>query len=313
MSWSVGYSGQSEVYRWQSQIAANRIQVIFANSSRNLAEIELNRILNRPMEDNFDIEDENLTDAALLKRFSRLFQYMNNPLKFKILRRFMAEEGIAKSPEIKTIDAAINAQKRFLRSTGDAFWMPTLALRGEVFHRFAETGAGSEQENSIPLPIEFPNRDKTDWSISLSASLDLFRGTGKFAEKQKALEELKRLQLERAALTNRIEQRVRAAFHLAGASYAAIEQSRRAAEASMNNLELVLESYRQGALSIIELLDAQNAALVSEEAASNAVYDFLMDLLTVQRAIGTFDIFQSDSERETFYDRLDAYFEKTAD
>jgi outer membrane protein TolC len=225
----------------------------------------------------------------------------------------MAEEGITKSPEIKTIDAAIKAQKRFLRSTSDAFWMPTLALRGEVSHRFAEEGAGSEQETSLPLPIEFPTRDKTDWSISLSASLDLFRGTGKLAERQKALEELKRLQLERAALVNRIEQRVRSAFHLAGASYAAIEQSRRAAVASRNNLELVLESYRQGALSIIELLDAQNAALVSEEAASNAVYDFLMDLLTVQRAIGTFDIFQSDSEREAYYDRLDAYFEKTAD
>jgi hypothetical protein len=38
-----------------------------------------------------------------------------------------------------------------------------------------------------------------------------------------------------------------------------------------------------------------------------------MDLLSVQRAIGIFDIFQSDSEREAFYDRLDAYFEKTAD
>jgi outer membrane protein TolC len=121
---------------------------------------------------------------------------------------------------------------------------------------------------------------------------------------------LGRLQLERSALENRIEQRVRSSFHRAGASFAAIGQSRKAAEASMNNLELVIESYSQGAISIIELLDAQNAALVSDEAASNAVYDFLIDLLNVQRAIGTFDIFQSEEERQAFYDRLDEYFQK---
>jgi outer membrane protein TolC len=130
------------------------------------------------------------------------------------------------------------------------------------------------------------------------------------AEKQQALEELKRLQLERSELVNRIEQRVRSSFHLAGASFAAIGQSRKAAEASANNLELVIESYGQGALSIIELLDAQNAALLSDEAASNAIYDFLIDLLSVQRSIGTFDVFQSDQERQAFYDRLDAYFLK---
>jgi outer membrane protein TolC/ABC-type uncharacterized transport system substrate-binding protein len=307
---SVGFSGQSEVYRWEAQIAANRIDVIFANSQRNLAEIELNRILNRPLEENFDILDNDLSDAALFKRFSRLFQYMNNPLKFKVLRNFMAQEGIAKSPEIKTIDAAIKAQERFLKSTRDAIWIPTLALQGDVYHRFSEEGAGAGQEATGMFPIEIPSRDDTDWSIAINASLDLFRGGSKLAEKQQALEELSQLKLERSELVNRIEQRVRSAFHRAGASFAAIEQSRKAADASMNNLELVRESYRQGALSIIELLDAQNAARLSDETASNAVYDFLIDLLNVQRAIGTFDIFQSDSERDQFYDRLDAHFEK---
>ena len=85
---------------------------------------------------------------------------------------------------------------------------------------------------------------------------------------------------------------------------------RLAAEASGKNLELVVDSYSLGAISIIELLDAQNAALVSEEAASNAVYDFLIDLMQVQRAIGKFDIFQTDQDRDAFYDRLDAYFSK---
>ena len=311
---SIGISGPSDVYRWQSQIATNRRDVIFANSQRNLAEIDLNRILNRPLEESFDTEETDLSDAALIDKFNRLFKYMNNPRDFKLLRNFMVEEGISHSPEILTIEAAMAAQKRFLKYTKNNLWMPTLALQGELTHRFSQKGAGSPSDPGVALPpgvgIEFPSRDDTDWSIALNASLDIIRGGAKLAEKQQALEELLQLQIERSALVNRIEQRVRSSFHLAGASFAAIQQSRLAAEASKNNLELVVDSYSQGALSIIELLDAQNAALVSEEAASNAVYDFLIDLIRVQRAIGKFDIFQTDKERNDFYNRLDNYFNK---
>ncbi|UCF62901.1 MAG: TolC family protein [bacterium] len=311
---SIGISGPSDVYRWQSQIATNRRNVIYANSQRNLAEIGLNRILNRPLEESFETKETDLSDAALIDKFNRLFKYMNNLRDFKLLRNFMVEEGISHSPEIMTIDAAMAAQKRFLKLTKNNLWMPTLALQGEVTHRFSQKGAGSPSDPGVALPpgvgIEFPRRDDTDWSIALNASLDIIRGGAKLAEKQQALEVLLQLQTERSALVHRIEQRVRSSFHLAGASFAAIQQSRMAAEASKNNLELVVDSYSQGALSIIELLDAQNAALVSEEAASNAVYDFLIDLIRVQRAIGKFDILQTDRERNDFYDRLDNYFNK---
>jgi len=314
---SIGFSGPSDVYRWESQIATNRKDVIFANAQRNLTEINLNRILNRPLEENFDTQEADLSDAALIDKFNRLFKYMNNPIDFKILRNFMVQEGIANSPEISTIDAAISAQGRFLKFTKNNLWMPTLAVQGELNHRFSEKGAGSPSDPGSELPpglgLEFPRRDDTDWSIALNASLDIIRGGAKIAERRQALEELMRLQTERAALVNLIEQSVRANFHLAGASYAAIQQSRLAAEASGKNLELVVDSYSQGAISIIELLDAQNAALLAEEAASNAVYDFLVDLMQVQRAIGKFDIFQTDQDRDAFYDRLDVYFSKVND
>jgi outer membrane protein TolC/ABC-type uncharacterized transport system substrate-binding protein len=303
---SIGFSGLSDVYRWESQIATNRKDVIFANAQRNLSEIELNKILNRPLEENFDTQEADLSDAALIDKFNRLFKYMNNPRDFKILRNFMVREGIANSPEISNIDAGISAQGRILKFTKNNLWMPTLALQGELTHRFVQRGAGSSREPGLG----FPMRDETDWSIALNASLDIIRGGAKIAERRQALEELMRLQTERAALVNLIEQGVRATFHLAGASYAAIQQSRLAAEASRNNLELVVDSYSQGAISIIELLDAQNAALLAEEAASNAVYDFLVELMRVQRAIGKFDIFQTDQDRDTFYDRLDGYFTK---
>ena len=95
-----------------------------------------------------------------------------------------------------------------------------------------------------------------------------------------------------------------------GASLANIDLSREAAEASRNNLALVSDSYARGAVSIIDLIDAQQAALISEQQAANAIYDFLLDLLRVERAAGRFSFFMKDEDREMFYRRLDEFYEQ---
>ncbi len=311
---SVGFSGPAEVFRWQSQIASNRTGVIQANSLRNLAEIELNRILHRPLEEAFITEEEGLTNEKISERLNRVLVYMQNKRDFRIFRNFMVSEGIKNSPEIQRLDAAIDAQRRLLASRRNAFWTPTLALQGEISHIFKKYGAGSETESSGELPpdlgFQFPRMDETNWNVGLNLSFPLFRGTAKFAEHGQALEELMQLQVERKALAQRIEQRVRAALHTAGASLAAIQQSRLASEAALKNLDLVSDSYSRGATSIIDLIDAQTSALVAEETASNAVYDFLIDFLEVERAIASFDILCTPKEREEYYNRIDRYFEQ---
>ncbi|UCC85495.1 MAG: TolC family protein [Gemmatimonadota bacterium] len=91
------------------------------------------------------------------------------------------------------------------------------------------------------------------------------------------------------------------------APLANIGLSRDAADAARNNFELVQDSYSRGAASIIDLLDAQNTALIAELRAANAIYDFLIQLMNVERAAGRFDFFTSAEERDAFFDRLDAY------
>jgi len=50
---AVGVAGPAEVYRWESEMATNRKAVIQASAQRSLAEIELNRLLHRPLEEPF--------------------------------------------------------------------------------------------------------------------------------------------------------------------------------------------------------------------------------------------------------------------
>ena len=56
------------------------------------------------------------------------------------------------------------------------------------------------------------------------------------------------------------------------------------------------------------MLDAQNTAVVAELDAANAVYDFLIDMMEVGRAVGRFSVLMSGEERDAFFRRLDAYF-----
>lgn len=310
----IGISGPSEVLRWRSQIATNRINVINASSQRNVTEIELNRLLNQPLESAFETTEAGLDDPALLGSQQRLFDYMDNPKSFRLLRIALTEEAIRQSPELAGLDASIAARERALKSSRWQFWTPTLALKGDVEYLFSEDGEGvsSPFDGGFALPggqtLEIPQRDDLNWTVALNLSLPLFEGLKRPAEIRQNHEELIQLRTQRRATVERIEQRVRSAAHQLGASYAAIRLSRDAETAADSTLTLVIDAYSRGAVSIIDLIDAQNAALVAEQQAANAVYDALLDLIELERAIGQFDLFRTDEERRSFYRRLDQYY-----
>ena len=94
------------------------------------------------------------------------------------------------------------------------------------------------------------------------------------------------------------------------ASYPSIRFSQDARKASLKNLELVQDSYSLGVVSVIDLIDAQTSALVSSQVAANAVYDFLIDLMEMERAANDFDFFKTPEDRAAWFDRLAEYFRK---
>ncbi|MGD9224418.1 MAG: hypothetical protein PVH22_14280, partial [Desulfobacteraceae bacterium] len=76
------------------------------------------------------------------------------------------------------------------------------------------------------------------------------------------------------------------------------------------NLDIITDAYSRGAASVIDLLDAQNAALAADVNAINAVYDFLLDLFRAERAIGRFTIFDTQQERDAIFDRMTKFFQQ---
>jgi outer membrane protein TolC len=259
----------------------------------------------------FETREAGLDDPYLITSDERIYRYVNDPWTLSLFREFMVAEGLDRSVELRRLDAAIRAQERSLSAAKRTFYAPTAALAGEVTQDLVKGGAGTEPPSLPPgFASAFPESDDTDWSVGIELRLPLVEGGGRIAEMKRNQEELMRLQLERAATRERIEQRVQAAITRMGYSYPSIRLSREAAEAALKNLELVRDSYSRGVVSILDLIDAQSAALVSSQVAANAVNNFLIDLMELQRAINHFDFFTSSQKREEWFRRMEAFFEK---
>ena len=304
---AIGVAGREEVYRWQTQIAESRSAVIEASALRNQAEINLNRILNRQLEAPLRVPPPEDVRAVTPGSDPRLTKYLQDPLSFKIFREFMAEEAIRNSPEIRSIDNTLVAREEILKGERRQLGIPDVAVVGGFQHVPYVSGVGSD-----PLPPEagLPGRQTFTWQVGAQASLTLFDGTSNYARIRRTFREMDRLRADRAIIAQRLEQDVRAALHQAGFSYANIALTRDAAEASKRNLELVTDLYQRGAADIIQLVDAQNQALGAALAAANALYDFLIDALRVQRASGAFSLEGTQEERDDFLQRLDAFAEQ---
>ncbi len=302
---ALGVTGPSEGYRWESRRADDRRQLLEASRQLDLARSILNRILHRPLEERFRAEVPDLLDHNLRTGRGPLETYVNNPWLFRRFRDFMVREGLEASPELKGLDEAIAAQDRVQLSSRRSYWSPTVALFGDWTNRFERSGAGSEPVSAIPGLVQ---PDDTDWSLGVQISLPLLSGGTRKADVRRDSETLTSLRRARESAREKIELRIRASLFRMAASSPAIDLSAQSADAARRNLELVSDSYGRGVVSILDLLDAQNAALISDQVAANAVFDFLIDLMEAQRATVNFDFFLSETDRAEWFQRLERFF-----
>jgi outer membrane protein len=295
----IGTAGPSEVYRWESEIANAQRAVVEAQSQLHVTQISLNVLLHRPLEAAVSTVDVGLDEPVLIASQKRLYALIDNPADFRLLRDFLVKDAFAAVPELQQLDALISAQERTLVSAERAFWSPTVSLQADRSEIFARSGTRGPA---------IPGVDDHESSLSLQLSLPLVTSGARGAQKQKAFEELAGLRLQRQAVAVRVEQRVRAALYNARAAYTAIRLSRDAAAAAESNLDVVRSAYSRGAISILDLLDAQNAALVADLRSSTAVYNFLRDLMEVERASARFDFFLTPQDQSDWFVRVERYF-----
>jgi len=299
---STGVAGPDEIYRWETKFSTDKIDVLKKESTSLDSMTVVNRILNRPIQELFVVEETDLNDPLNALGNKLFYQLTKNPKDLLSFQNFAVTEALANRPELKAFDAAIEAKRRIRTAAGREIWLPDFTLEGSVDQYFNESGSGQRGQIEDGL-------DDTDWQVGVFASLPLFEGGRKSAALGRAREELRRLQIDRQATANQINQETLISLNQTRASYPGISLSRDAADSARRNLDLITDSYAHGIKSIIELLDAQNQALIADQAAANSVYNFLIDLMGVQRSMGEFISFQPPEQTEIWSERVKQYLD----
>ncbi len=320
---NTGVAGPEEKLRWEVEIANVKKAVMAVHSQMNQARYLLNQALNMPVSQEIEPADVSLDDPVYAIANGKIRRYLGNPMAFDVLSEFMVNEGISRSRELQQLDALIDAQERSLTSSRLSYVLPSVSLYGRVGQNFYKSSQPVPFSlNSVPVPPSgldpnvplylgqllsgisptLPNRQ--DWTVGVQMSLNIFNGFGSRGATTMAEETLEQLRMQRSAATQKVELRIRAAMQGAKASYFAIEQSRAEQEAARRALGIVTDEYTRGVVSMLSVLDAQNSSLRANQVATNALYDFFIQYLEVQRSLGQFDLLMEPAEQEAYVRRV---------
>lgn len=303
---SVGQAGSSEVYRWMNMIATNKQDLIQAMNQVDISYTELNRLIGLSQSGKSPLEDlTGRSHIVLGEDLSKIQDRFSNPSDFRVFQDFMVKESFKNSPEIKQLDATLKAYDRQLLSDKRTFYMPTIGLEAEVTRCLAESGSG---QSGLSIPgMKMSKADDTDWSIGLSLNYPIFEGGRKRAALKQSRIGIKRLRSERLAVRQQIEQRMRTRMMQNHTSYSDIGLSKEAASAADKSLALAQDTYQRGVGSILDLIDAQNASLVSSRLEATSIYQFYKDYIRTRRAAGSMDFDPMAEENRCFRKRMDYY------
>ncbi len=305
---SIGTSGPAEVFRWEAELAIGKRDVLFSERQRVQAEIHLNRMLHRPQEEPFMVLETTIDDPRIL---SGVYPdpKIDNPWIYRQFADFVVEYGLKKAPELVQIDEGIKAKQRYLKTTRREFYVPTIAFQGEISQLFDESGAGTSDLGALASMLPDP-ADDIDWSLGIMLSLPTYSGGLKSAEFRKTKMEIKHLETKQYEVKEKLEQKIRSTLIQAGTSMAIIDVSKEAAVAAQKTQDIVTDAYAKGMVSILDLIDAQNAARTAQEVSANAVYDFLIDLMNFERSINRLDFFVEPEQRGTLFKEFEEHLAK---
>ena len=287
---AAGWSSERELLRWESQLAGNDTDVRAAQVRVLQDRLELNRVRNLPPEASVALLPATLAKYGFLYANEAIAGAIAQPAQDRRVRDFLVRAGIARSPDLATLDAAIAAGERQLTANRRAFWVPTVSFN-----------AGVDYLTNSSSSSDF---NQTEWGLRGQLAFPIFQGGAKFAGLDQARAAVDSLRTARRATAQSLEQTIRAAFALATGSFESVGFAHRQVAAASENFELVDQSYILGIDSILDLLDAQDQLLAAHLTLNNATYGFLEDLVDAERAISFYAFISQPNDVKAILDGI---------
>ena len=291
---AAGWSSEREVLRWESQLAGNDTDVVQARTQVLVNRFELNRVRNQAAEAPITPLPASIEEYGWVYARKPIAEAIAEPEGDRRLRDLLVRVGLGRSPELAALDAAIAAEERLRTANRRAFWVPSLNLGVGVNYLAADGSGGAS-----------PDFNETEWGVRAGLTFPLLEGGAKFAELRQTQESLASLRIQRRSSAQSIDQSIRAAFAQASGAYTNVGFAHKQQAAAQRNFELVSDSYVLGVASILSLLDAQSQLLTANQAVTDALYGFLVDLIAAQEQMALYPFLEPEPEMTQLLDRFE--------
>lgn len=301
-NYSAGQSGKADVLRWKSELAQATQNLVSARVDLQQSFSALNEILTNAIDFKIDVDEADLEEGVFEKyNYQRIVEVIDDPILRKKLIRFLVFEAKNNAPELKELDYNIRAAERtsslYLRSR----YLPTIALIGQYNYTFSRDGDGSNYPTGFTAPPD------GYYNAGLSISLPIFQRNQLSLNRRKSMIQEQQLEIQKESVELALEKNVHDIIHSLTNQISNIQISKISTEAAKESLELIQISYSNGAVSVTSLIDAQQTYIQALQRQTNATYNYLINILQLERIIGYFFMLHSKEENHQFQQRFMQY------
>lgn len=293
-SFEIGQSGKSDTLRFQSAKAQNTQAMVEASNQLEQAYIQLNQLLNNPIDFEIDIKDVTLDQGVFENyNYNLLTELLDDPALRNPFIDFVIMKAKQNAPELKALKHNLAAAEAEIDLNGKRRFLPTVALQGQYNKTFDRSGAGS-----APLPGGSFLDD--NYSVGISVSIPLFSRNQFNTDLKTALLRRDQLDVNKINTEQNIDVNIRTGVLRLVNEMSNIQLSEVSELTAKESLDLTMTSYTNGAVNIVQLIDAQNNYINAQLAKANAIYNFLLNALQLERSLGYYFFLNSQSSNDAF-------------
>ena len=299
-NYEAGQAGKSDVLRFRSELAQDMQAMIEANNGLEQGFFALNQLLNNSVDYDIDVDEAELEEGLYREySYTQLRELLDDPTLRKSFVNYLIQEAKDNAPELKSLDYNIAAIGRSIKLNTGGRFLPTLALQGQYNKNFNQWGTGVN-----------PNALGKNYNVGLNLSIPIVDQNRKNIDRQIALIQKDQLDINKSNTKLAIETNVNNAVLAIINEVSNIELSTVSETAAEEALDLTQTSYSNGAVSVVQLIDAQNNYLNSSLARSNAVYNYLLASLRLERFMGYYFLMHTKAENDDFLGRFTTFLEQ---
>jgi outer membrane protein TolC len=185
-------------------------------------------------------------------------------------------------------------------------YVPTVSLQAQASQVLARGGEGSS-EPETGMPAIGSGLQDNAWFVGAGLSYPIFSGFSRRINKQRTQVQLDQLDISNTNLDQNLELSIRASTVSLLSATTNLSFSRQSAESATKNFKLIQNNYKEGAVNITQVIDAQQAALNAQFGAAISVYEFILANLQIEYSVGFFSMFSTEEDLEDFQNRFLEY------